>query len=828
MQYLVVIVLGLMCGASTVAQQIRPAPSVRIYGQLQRLKSLTSVLYIAAHPDDENTRLLSWLATGRNIRTGYLSLTRGDGGQNIIGSEQGAALGLIRTHELLAARKLDGAEQFFTRAVDFGFSKNPKETLRQWDSLQLIADVVRVIREFRPDVVICRFPKDSMAGHGQHSASAIIAEEALRYCYGTSRLSKEGVEYIDSILRAYPVTSGEQVWKPKRLLFNAFRFGSRSTIKPGMFKLDVGQYDPLLGMGYGELAGISRSIHRSQGAGTPSTPGIQPEYFETLVGDPPLRSLFDGVDTTWNRIGSPEIAASIDSVIKKFNIHAPERSLDDLLNIRAKILDVRDPFWNLQKRREIDNVIYSCIGLCVDLSVPQPFLASGDTTRATLRCITRAGRPIQVLPIALPGGAFIDGFTSYSDSLHIADARCMVPLNTSVTEPYWLTKEAKDAFFQLSSEFLLGAAVSAAVLEVPMIMTIGYETFMLSVPVSHKRLDPLKGDVIEELRIVPAVSIEPLQRITYSSNGNAKVSVRLRAYTHVLSGSLLIRSAQGVVFRKDGITLRAMTDSLITVDLKVSQTTDLTAGMQIGSTLYDKSVQSISYDHLPALQYLKPAEIRVIADKINISAKRVALVTGAGEYTAEFLRGLGVLVDEISDEELLQTEQLLGYDAVVIGIRAINTRKSMKYLMPSLLKYAERGGTLVMQYNTLQDLATTDIAPYPLTISRNRATEEDATVTILQPSHPLLNTPNLIKDTDFAGWVQERSLYNPGPYDSRYQELLETHDSGEGAQRGTLLYAEYGKGHYIYTSLSLFRQLPAGVTGGMKLFANLVSMKRSR
>jgi hypothetical protein len=826
MQYLVVIVLGLVCAASSLAQQIRPVPSVRIYGQLQRLKSLTSVLYIAAHPDDENTRLLSWLATGRNIRTGYLSLTRGDGGQNIIGSEQGAALGLIRTHELLAARRLDGAEQYFTRAVDFGFSKNPKETLRQWDSLQLIADVVRVIREFHPDVVICRFPKDSMAGHGQHSASAIIAEEAVRYCYGTSRLSKDGVEYIDSILRSYPSISGEQAWKPKRLLFNAFRFGNRSTIKPGMFRLDVGQYDPLLGMGYGELAGISRSIHRSQGAGTPSTPGVQPEYFETLLGEPPVRSLFDGVDTTWNRIGSLEIAAAIDTVVRTFDMHAPARSLDQLLNIRAKILDVRDPFWNLQKRKEIDNIIYSCIGLSVDLSVPQPFLTSGDTSRATMRFITRAGRPIQVLPISVPGGAIIDGFTSYSDSLYTAAARFMLPLNTPVTEPYWLSKSTKNAFFQLSSEFLLGAAVSPPVLEVPVIMTIGYETFMLSVPVSHKRLDPLKGDVIEELRIVPPVSIEPLQRIVYSHNGSARVSVRLRAFTHVLAGSLVLRSDQGVIYKQDGITVRANTDSLITIDLKVLQSTGLTVGLQIGSTLHEASVETINYDHVPALQYLKPSEIRVIAEKINVTARKVAFVAGAGEYTPEFLRGLGVQVDEITDEEILKTQELLSYDAVIVGIRAINTRKNMKYLMASLLKYAELGGTLLMQYNTLQDMATTDIAPYPLTISRNRVTEEDAKVTILQPSHPLLNTPNAVTEDDFAGWVQERSLYDPGPYDSRYQELLEIHDSGEGAQRGSLLYAKHGKGHYIYTSLALFRQLPAGVTGGMKLFANLVSMKR--
>ncbi len=805
-------------------QQIRPLPSARILGELKKLKSLTSVLYVAAHPDDENTRLLSWLATGRNIRTGYLSLTRGDGGQNILGSEQGAALGLIRTHELLAARRLDGAEQYFTRAIDFGFSKNPQETFRQWDSITLIADVVRVIREFRPDVVICRFPKDSMAGHGQHSASAIIAEHAVRYCLGTSLLDSTSKVRIDSILTSNPIVTGVGPWKPKRLLFNAFRFGNRSTIKPGMFKLDVGQYDPLIGMGYGELAGISRSIHRSQGAGTPSTPGVQPEYFETLAGEPPTKSLFDGIDTTWKRTADEPIGAAIDSIISSFDMTAPYRSLEQLLNVRAKIHEVRDPFWNQQKSKEIDRIIYSCIGLTIDLSVPLPVMSIGDTSRVTLRWTSRSTIPINVMPIELPGGALIEGFTPGFDSVVTYERRFSLPTGTPISEPFWLSKPADGALFRLSQESLLGFSVSPPVLEIPVMMSMGYETFFMNVPVSYKKLDPLRGDVIEELRTVPPVSIEPLQRIVYGTVGSAAVTVRLRAYSAVLAGSLQVSDDKRMLVQLDGLTLRAQSDSLITVNVPISGTGDLRIGLAIGSEVFDKHVVTVVYDHLPTLQYLEPAIVRAIAEKIEVKCNRVAFIAGAGELTSEFLLGVGVSVDELQDDQILKTDQLRAYDAVVVGIRALNTRKNIKYVLPALMRYVQSGGTVIMQYNTLQDLATTDIAPLPLTISRSRVTEEDAPVRLLLPEHPLLTTPNRITEEDFQGWVQERSLYNPSPYDSRYQELLEMHDKGDQPQRGALLYVRAGKGHFIYTSLALFRQLPAGIVGAMKLFANLVSM----
>ncbi len=379
-----------MLAINAPAQQHTPGSSAAIYAQLKRLQSLTSVLYVAAHPDDENTRLLSWLATGRYVRTAYLSITRGDGGQNILGPEQGAALGLIRSHELLAARRLDGAEQYFARAVDFGFSKSAQETFRHWDEVQLIADIVRIIRHVRPDVIICRFPKDSLAGHGQHAASAILTEKAFDYCRGDLRLSPQNQKRLEDLLK------GTQPWSPARLLFNAFRFGNRSTVTDDMFRLEVGNYDPLLGMGYGELAGISRSIHRSQGAGTPSTPGTAPEYFAVLRGSPLSTSLFDGIDTSWTRVQRPDIVTAVQTIINAYSFTQPYRSLPALLELRRNILSVEDLYWRDQKLAEVNKAIISCMGITADATVAESMVVPGSALKSRLRFIQRSHQNITV------------------------------------------------------------------------------------------------------------------------------------------------------------------------------------------------------------------------------------------------------------------------------------------------------------------------------------------------------------------------------------------------------------------------------------------------
>ncbi len=812
-------VVATLCVATTLcAQPVRPLPSAKVYGALQKLRSVTSVLYVAAHPDDENTRLLSWLATGKNIRTGYLSITRGDGGQNIIGAEQGKALGLIRTYELLEARKLDGAEQYFARAIDFGFSKNPRETFRQWDSLQLIADVVRTIRQFRPDVVICRFPKDSMAGHGQHSASAILTERAFEYINGTLEASAADHETITQLLE------GTTEWKPTTLLFNAFRFGNRSTVREGMFALSVGQYDPLIGMGYGELAGISRSIHRSQGAGTPSTPGVQPEYFGTIYGPEPRNSLFDGIDTTWSRLGRSDIGAAIDSAITAFSFHRPHQILGTLLRIRRMISGIVDVHWRQQKLAQIDAVIVSCMGLYADITTPAALALAGDSLRTTLRVTTRSGTAVRSIHVTWPDGTQRTISDVAPDSLAVLDVPMQIPENTPVTQPYWLAEDATGTLFQYNNTPLANRDKPdlPSALYATMKIVFDADTLSVRVPISSKKLDPLRGDVIEALRIVPHVSVEPLRPVEVS--GSAQI--RLRAYRPFANGTFSLRDARGKETTITGLSLGANTDTLLTVQIPRDAGSTLTAELRIDNAVFNRQVKVVAYDHLPSLQYTVPAVVTTAdARGVQITAKRVAYIAGAGEYAPEFLRGLGVVVDEIDDATILRTAELLRYNAVVVGIRAINTRKSMLYLMPSLMSYVEQGGTLVMQYNTLQDMSTKQLGPYPLTLSSKRVTEEDAPVTILAPEHPLLQRPNRITAEDFSHWVQERGLYYPVEYDKRYEALLSMHDENETPLTGALLYAKVGKGHYISCSLSLFRQLPAGVSGAMRLFANLVSAK---
>ncbi|MBU3699866.1 MAG: PIG-L family deacetylase [Candidatus Kapabacteria bacterium] len=783
-----------------VAQQRTPSPSFRIHGQLHRLKTLTSVLYVAAHPDDENTRLLSWLATGRNIRTGYLSITRGDGGQNIIGSEQGAPLGLIRTHELLAARRMDGAEQFFARAIDFGYSKNPEETFRQWDESTLTRDVVRVIDAFRPDVVICRFPKDSMAGHGQHSASAILAEKAMQICMQDPAL-----------------------WKPKRLLFNAFRFGNRSTISEGMFKLEVGQYDPLLGMGYGELAGISRSLHKSQGAGTPQSPGVQPEFFATWLGEPPSKGLFDGIDTTWNRVGHADIGIAIDKVIASFDMLHPERSIDALLSIRRMIASVKDTFWRENKLTELDDILLSCMGVTADASVGVPTVVSGDTVQPQIRLTARAGKTVRCAQVVYPNGRVVSNVDLPHDSTRILQDVLMA-VSGPVTEPYWLSQDAKGALFTIPDERMLGRPTSPPSISILLRFAFGSDTIPLSMPLSYKRLDPLKGDMIEELRVVPQASLEPLSRVIVAPDGKVSIKLRLRAYRGIKDAQLLCLSGTQTVTSVRNIGLRASTDTLITIEAILTATSNLSFVLRVGNAEFTRQVSVITYDHLPTLQYTQPAMVRVVVEPIAIRAKRIAYVAGAGEITPEFLRSIGVAVDEISDETILRTDELLTYDAVLVGIRAVNTRKSMQFLMPSLMSYVERGGTLVMSYMTTQDMSTKVLGPYPFNLGRARVTEEDAAVTLTLPNHAILNAPNALSLKDFDGWVQERGLYFAEKIDPRYETPLLMNDTNEPSNPGSLIYARYGKGHYIYSALSIFRQIPAGVPGAMKLLANMLSV----
>lgn len=800
------------------AQQVRPAKSAEIYRELKTLKHLPKVLYLAAHPDDENTGLLSWLINDQNVETAYLSLTRGDGGQNLLGTEQGAALGLIRTHELLEARRLDGAQQFFTRAIDFGFSKNTNDTFKQWDADSITADVVWVIRKFRPDVIICRFPPTAAAGHGQHAASAVVAEKAFKAAADKNMFSNQ-LKYVS-------------VWQPKRLLWNTFRFGSVNTTSENQLKVTVGQYDAQLGMGYGELAGLSRSLHKSQGAGTQSVAGVRSEYFTPVLGDPAKRTLFDGINLNWSEKGIGDIDELIDIVLLSFNYNQPDKSLHGLLMLRKKIAELQDPALRKDKLTAIDHIILSCAGFMGEVVTNQPEAIAGNGYNFRLNLISRSATPVTVESVNWLNQTDNLNRNLSSDSLITIERKIQIPADAAPTEPYWLAKPAKDAAtFSVANDTLIGLPEMQSPLNVLLSLKIENEKFAVRLPLSYKKLDPVKGDVVEALRIIPPLDLSFAEPVYFAKEKEAlSVTLHLKANKNINYGKVsfkigneVIRTFQGINLPENTVTIK---DFLIPAEdlakIKTSQN-KLEAIFSSEANEYSRGQVLIQYPHLPTLQYFVPAATWLIKGDVKVLAKKIGYIEGAGDLIPEFLRQAGLQVDVLTEADILNATKLASYDAIVTGVRVINTEKRIKNWQTALRAYVENGGTMVMQYNTTQDMALQDFGIYPFSIGGNRVTEENAEVKFLNPKHKLLNYPNKITAEDFKGWVQERGAYFPDQWDAKYEPLFEMHDTGEEPLQGSTLYAKYGKGNFIYTPLAFFRQLPAGNVGAARLFFNFLS-----
>jgi len=813
------------------AQQVRPLKSSEIYRDLKTLKHFPKVLYLAAHPDDENTGLLSWLINDQNVETGYLSLTRGDGGQNLLGTEQGVALGLIRTHELLEARKLDGAQQFFTRAIDFGFSKNTTDTFKQWNADSITADVVWVIRQFRPDVIICRFPPTAAAGHGQHAASAVVAEKAFKLA-GDKNAFPDQLKYVN-------------VWQPKRVLWNTFRFGGVNTTAENQLKVTVGQYDAQLGMGYGELAGLSRSLHKSQGAGTQSVAGIRTEYFSHVVGEPAKNTLFDGVTKTWTSQGNADIDQALDQIITAFNFNTPEQSLPALLALRKKIMMLKDSDLKKDKIKSLDHIILSCAGFMGEVVTNQAEAVAGDHYNFRLNLISRSADPV-----VLENVKWLNQSESFNrplskDSLITIQHDIQIPTDAALTEPYWLAKPpANAATFSVPDETLIGLPEAESPLNVLVGLKIGPEKFQVKLPLSFKKLDPVRGDVVEALRIVPAVELKFTQPLyLVKENEDLHLSLHLKVnsdkplgkgnlnlmYNGEKVGEAEVSSFNGKDFTVDYVIPKTKLASINSSRLQ------LDASFVADGVTYNKKQVLIQYPHLPSLQYFAPATVTVMKGDIQAKIKKVGYIEGAGDFIPEFLRIAGVQVDVLKDGDFYGNTDASGssqnklsqYDAIVLGVRANNTEKKLGRWMPFLYSYVKEGGNLVMQYNTNQDTTVDQLGMYNFSIANKRVTEENATVTFLNPNHKLLNFPNKITADDFKGWVQERGAYFPAQWDAAYEPLFEMHDTDEEPLKGSTLYTRYGKGNFIYTPLAFFRQLPAGNVGAARLFFNFLSAQKN-
>lgn len=800
------------------AQQYRPLPAQKISQKLQQLNTLGTVMYIAAHPDDENTRLISYLVHHDNVKTVYLSLTRGDGGQNILGNEQGAALGLIRTLEMQEARKLDGAEQLYTSVIDFGYTKTPEETFTFWNKEKVVEEIIAAIQLYKPDIVITRFPTTGEGGHGQHTASAIAAQEAFKIIKELNSKKNSG-----------------GLWLPERLLFNAFRFGDRNTTNENQFKLPINQYDPLLGESYSENAGRSRSMHKSQGAGTPQTIGIYNEYFELLEGSEIKTSLYDNIDTSWNRIGRKDIQSSIENIIANYNFAHPEKSIDALIKIRKLIKEkVSNPFWQKRKLEELDQIILSCAGVMIEALTDKQEAFRNEELNINLSLIARYDKQVSVNQLALNSetttAALPNPILLQSDSVYTFLRTIKITKNEPYSQPYWLINNPKDNRFIYNQQY--GYPINEPTLLATVTLNIHNEIFKVNVPYAYKRLDPVRGDVIETLRIIPDVSVTPVASLfVYEENKTKTTSVRLQVANTLPSARLVVTVTNKIVAEQKINSLQSGQDTIIHIAIDGSKLNkhindkELNYIVISGKDTFRENKNLIAYEHIPEVNYYHQAKAKAIMKTWECTARKIGYVEGAGDYVASVLQTCGLEVNFLSQKDFSSVEELMQYDAIVIGVRAYNTNGNMASWHSLLHQYAQRGGTLIVQYNTDRNIKVNEIGVYPFKLSRNRVTEEDAKVTFMGSDNVLLNKPNKITEKDFDNWVQERGIYFPKEWDGKYQTVLSMGDKNEEKLTSAILYTPYGKGHFIYTSLVFFRQLPAGNEGAIRLMMNMLSVK---
>lgn len=782
--------------------------SAEIKSGLKKLDILGSVLYIAAHPDDENTRLLTYLSKERLVRTGYLSLTRGDGGQNLIGKEQSEELGLIRTQELLAAREKDGAEQFFTRANDFGFSKTPEETFSIWNKNQILSDVVYVIRKFRPDVIITRFPADSRAGHGHHSASSILAQEAFE----AAADPKKFPEQLKDV----------SVWQTKRILWNNYNFSGNSNISEDQFKIDVGIYNSLLGKGYGEIAAESRSMHKSQGFGAAKQRGSSIEYFSSLKGEAPKQDLFEDIDITWKRIYSKSnISSLIKDINNNYDIEMPGKSVPALVNLYQEVKKMPGGYYRDLKLREVEKLILTCSGTWIEAYSVKPNVAVNTNFDVSLNAVTQ-----------YPGVEMcITNHTSFKsiekNKLNTLESKYSI---SEFTNPYWLINEHTIGQYRLQKQSDVFSPDGPYAKTIKIDIKIGGITFPVERSVFYKYTDPVRGEVYQPLIISPPVTANLNEKVFVFSNEQSQdVLVKLKAFKNQAKGNVslslpdgwkTIPEKQTFDFEKEGEEKSVIFKVIPSLN---ANTGNLGATISIENEIYREGIRTINYDHIPAITYFQKTKARLVKLDLKIpTSKNIGYIEGAGDLIPEALRQIGYTVKTLSDNELINGN-LSVYDAIISGVRAYNINDKLKISQKKLLDYVKNGGVFLVQYNVNKPLVLEDIGPYPFTITRDRVTEENAIVEFLLPENKALNYPNKITAKDFEGWVQERGLYFIANADSKYQLPLSMKDTNESASKGSLAIADYGKGKFVYTGLSFFRELPAGVPGAYKLFVNLIS-----
>jgi LmbE family N-acetylglucosaminyl deacetylase len=803
--------------------------SAEIYAKLEKLNFLGSALYIAAHPDDENTRLISFLANNVKARTGYLSLTRGDGGQNLIGLELRELLGVIRTQELIEARKVDGGEQFFSRANDFGYSKVPDETLQIWNKEQVLQDMVWVIRRFRPDVIVNRFDHRSPGTtHGHHTSSAMLTQEAYTLA--------NNPDYEPGQLKF------TKVWQPKRVLFNTswWFFGGRENFekadKSKYINLSTGVYYPLLGKSNQEIAALSRSKHKSQGFGTTGARGEDMEYLELIKGTEPKnkQDLFEGIDTSWNRVnGGKPIGEAVAAIIKNYDFKNPAASVPALVKVYGMVNRLDDEYWKNVKLKELKDIIAACSGLYLEAYAETQSATPGDAVKLHWEAINRSSNNIVLKNIKLQpqNSELLSKDVKLADNINqeaVADVQ--IPENAAYTSPYWLAEKGTAGMYEVNDLQKIGQPDILRQLTASFTVEIDGTAITFERQVVHKFNDPVKGEVYQPFDVVPAVSTQIINKVQlFKDNRRQTAMVKIKAGKDNCKGILNFILPEGWQVSPAFIPFELQTkgsETIVSFEVTPpSYPTEATAKSiaVIDNKEYNCEQIIIDYPHIATQQVLLPSVARFTKADLKIKGEKIAYIMGAGDNVPESLRQMGYEVALLTPEAISE-ESLNGFDAVVLGIRAYNVLESLALKQDALFNFIKNGGNMVVQYNTTGHLAIRDFAPYHLRISRDRVTEEDAEVTFLDATHPVLNYPNKITANDFKGWVQEQGLYYPDEWAKEFTPVLSAHDMGETPKKGALLVAKYGKGYYIYTGLSFFRELPEGVSGAYRLMANIIAL----
>lgn len=807
---------------SSFAQSPKKLSSSEIYESIQKLNFLGSVLYVAAHPDDENTHLISYFSNDVKARTAYISLTRGDGGQNLIGPELVELLGVIRTQELLNARKIDGGTQFFSRAVDFGYSKNPEETFDIWNKKEVLSDLVYVIRKFQPDIIINRFDHRTPGRtHGHHTASALLSLDA----FDISANPKIYSEHLEKT----------EIWQPKRLFFNPswFFYGSHEAFekadKSKYFKLDIGSYYSTLGLSNSEIAAKSRSQHSSQGFGATAVRGSSIEYLEPILGESPKSDVFEGIDTTWSRVeGGKVIGELISKIEKEYDFKNPSASVADLMRVYRMISQLKDGHWKAIKLEEIKEVIIACSGLYLEAVASTETAVAGEEIQIKLEATNRTEIPFvltSVLNKNLNQNLAFNQKFNQDISYKISNSN-----SASATSPYWLEEKRSLGMYKVDDLDLIGLPETPEAITVDFVLNLNGQTLKINRPLVYKYNDPATGETYKPFSIVPKVSSHLVEKVLIFSDEQPKnVAVKVKSYTDDLKANLNLKAPSNWKIQPQNQTIELSAkgeEKTYWFEVhppKEQSEAELIPEIKIGNEVFNKELIEIKYEHIPEQKVLLSGASKIVKLDIKKKGEKIGYIEGAGDALPENLKQIGYEVEIISPQNIT-LENLQQFDAVVLGIRAFNVVPELAYKNKILFEYVELGGNVLVQYNTNQALVTQEISPLPLKLSRDRVTDEHSAVKFINPNHTALNYPNKITQNDFEGWVQERGLYFPGEWDKAFEPLISIHDKGENPLESSVLIAPYGKGHYIYTGLSFFRELPAGVPGAYRLLANLLSV----